>query len=213
MKEQVGVVLGLLLGALNVARCSAGQAPASPQGAGPLQPARIVVGTVLTSVSGPPIRIRVRPNFRYAGGQRFILREVADAEQHCFVETSSQNAVSRAYWIQFEQFLPGRSGKYAYESDQPMNLAGLSMRVHVRRFTEPPAADSDRQRAYDLLAKAGFVVPSPATRVRLVHLPEADGRQELMIIYLEPAETTAELTPEEGRAIIQRATEGLSISR
>lgn len=188
MKAPVAVMLGLLLSAPSVAPGFAGHTPSNPQASGPLQPVRVVVDTALTSLDDPPIRIQVAPSFKYAGGQRFILRDVADAEQHFFVETDNRNAVSRLYWIQFERFLPGLGGKYAYDSDQPMNLAGLSMRVHVRRFTEPPPPDSDRQRAYDLLTKAGFVVPSLATRVRLVHVPEADDRQELMIIYLEPAQ-------------------------
>ena len=177
-----------------------------------LQPIRTVSGNILTSRAEPAIRIQVAPGFRYAGAHRFILRGVADVEQHVFAETDSRGAFKRAYWIQFEQYLPDRPGEYNYESDEPMNMGGLPFRVHVRRFTEPPAADSDRRRAFELLAQAGFAVPTPSNRVRLVFVPEQNKRQEVMIIYLEPA-GAADPTPDERKALIQRAMEGFSISR
>ena len=115
---------------------------------------RSVTGLELTSVADPPIRIRVNPRFKYVGGQRFILRDIA----------------------------------------------------------EPPAPDSDRRKAYELLERAGYVVPTPSTRVRLVHVPESNRRQEVMMIYLEPGAAT-ELTAEQSSAIVRRATEGLTIRR
>jgi hypothetical protein len=85
------------------------------QGAAPsaeLKPTRAVTNSVLTSSSDPAVRIRVDQAFRYIGAQRFILREVADAEQHVFVD-SAGGKVTRMYWIQFEKYLPGRGGTYA----------------------------------------------------------------------------------------------------
>jgi hypothetical protein len=199
MKTAFGVMFALLVaGGL--------QSPA------PLQPSRTVSGDILTSNADPAMRIQVARGFTYAGAHRFVLRDVADVEQHVFAETDSRGAFKRAYWIQFEQYLPDRPGEYNYDSDEPMNLGGLPLRVHVRRFTEPPAADSDRRRAFDLLAKAGFPVPTPSNRVRLVFVPEHNKRQEVMIIYLEPA-GTADLTADERKALIHRAMEGLSIIR
>jgi hypothetical protein len=192
--------LGLIVGAL-VMVC----------GAQP-QPARTVSDNVLTSRADPAVRIQVAPGFKYAGAQRFVLRDVADVEQHFFAEADSRGAFKRAYWIQFEQYLPDRPGEYSYDSDEPMNMGGLPVRVHVRRFTEPPAADSDRRRAFDLLAKAGFSVPTPSNRVRLVFVPEQNKRQEVMTIYLEPA-GASDPTPDERKALIQRAMEGISITR
>jgi hypothetical protein len=173
---------------------------------------RTVAGSELRSVADPAIRIRVSPRFKYVGGQRFILRDIADAEQHFFVEADAAKVIKSLYWIQFERYLAGRDGQYAYDTDQPLTLQGWPLRAHVRRFTEPPAADSDRRKAYELLEKAGYVVPMPSTRVRLVHVPESNRRQEVMMIYLEPGGAT-DLTAEEASAIIRRATEGLTIGR
>jgi hypothetical protein len=188
--------------------------PGDGQNAAPaaeLKPTRAVTNGVLTSASDPAVRIRVDPAFKHIGAQRFILRNVADAEQHVFVDAAGDR-VTRMYWIQFEKYLPGRGGTYAYESDAALTAWGLPLRSHVRRFAEPPVPDSDRQRVHDLIARAGLTVPSPSVRARLVYLPTDDRRQELMIIYLEAA-GAAEPTDVEAGALIQRALAGLELVR
>jgi hypothetical protein len=178
-----------------------------------LQPARSVVGRVLTSRADPALRIRVDERFTYAGGQRFILRDVADAEQHFFVESlpgRDSKAIRRLYWIQFEQYLPGRGGSYNYDADAALNAWGLALRTHVRRFVEPPSPGSDRFRVHEFLERTGYRVPDPSIRARLVFVPEANRRQELMIIYLEAA-GSADPTDAERSNLIQRAIAGLQI--
>ena len=53
--------------------------------------------------------ISVQRGFRHAGGQRFILKGVADAEQHAFAEVDVDGAIQRFYWFQFESLLPAAS--------------------------------------------------------------------------------------------------------
>jgi len=176
-----------------------------------LVPTRTVTGATVTSTADPPLRIDVAPGFTYAGATRFLLRGAVDAEQHLFVEADGAKTVQRMYWIQFEQFIPERAGSYDYDADTPLTVGGLPLHISTRRIIEPPAADSDRKQAYTLLERAGYTVPTPATRVRLIYLPTPDKRQEVMIIYFEAADTTAALTQEESEAILRRATEGLTL--
>jgi hypothetical protein len=178
-----------------------------------LQPTRSVAGPVLTSREHPRVRIEVKPPLAHIGAQRFVLRGVADAEQHFFVDADSGNAIRRMYWIQFEQYLPGRGGEYAYDDDQPAILGGLEFRTNVRTFTSAPAPDSDRNRAYAFVEQKGYRMPSPATRIRLVYVPFENRREELMIIYLEPAKAAADPAPDESAALMRRAREGLTITR
>lgn len=172
---------------------------------------RSVTGQTLTSVADPRIRIQLDKSFRYAGGQRFVLRGTADAEQHFFVQADDRKIIQGMYWIQFERFLPGRSGQYSYESDKTVLLDGVELRAHIRRFVEQPAPQSDRRHAYEYLEQAGYAVPTPATRARLVLLPEKSRRQEVMIIYLEQAPSAADVTSEEAAAVLRRAVAGLSL--
>lgn len=172
---------------------------------------RVVEGQTILSTSDPAIRIQIAQGYEYVGGQRFILRGVADAEQHFFVDADEAKAIQRLYWIQFEHFLPAHDGEYSYERDEPLTLGDLGLRVHVRRYTEPPAADSDRARAFEYLERAGYAVPTTGTRVRLVYVPDADRRQEVMIIYLERSTATVEPTGQEAASIVERARAGMAL--
>jgi hypothetical protein len=178
---------------------------------GELKPTRTVVANVITSRADPAVRIRVTSEFQYVGGQRFILKEVADAEQHLFADALANRTIKRLYWIQFEQYLQGRGGQYNYDSDAPLTKWNLALRVHVRKFAEPPAAGSDQHRVHQLLHAAGLRMPDAWVRVRLVYVPVDDKRQELMIIYLEPA-SSGELTAAERANLIARATSSLDIT-
>src|SRR6202008_433337 len=86
-------------------------------GAAAAEPERVVSGRTLVSVSAPGVRVELAEPFRYVGGQRFALYDVADAEQHLFVEADASGLVRRLYWLQFEAYLPGKGGSYKYEGD------------------------------------------------------------------------------------------------
>jgi len=129
--------------------------------------------------------IEVAPAFAYVGGQRFILGGSADAEQHLFAVADSSRAVQRLYWIQIEERLPTQAGSYDYSADSAVSIQGFSLAANFRTYTTPPAAGSDRARAFALVAGQRYQMPEGATRVRLVYLPDATARREIMIVYLE----------------------------
>ena len=191
--------------------CTASPAGHTASASEALVPTRTVTGATVTSTADPPLRIDIAPRFTYVGAQRFLLRGAVDAEQHLFVEADGAKTIQRMYWIQFEQFIPERAGFYDYDSDAPLTVNGLPLRLSTRRLIEPPAADSDRKQAYTLLERAGYTVPTPGTRVRLIYLPTPDRRQEVMIIYFEAADTSAALTQEESQALLGRALSGLTL--
>jgi hypothetical protein len=147
--------------------------------------------------------------FRYVGGQRFILRQTADAEQHFFVVPGKPGAVRRLYWVQFEKLLPGIGESYDYSRDEAVTVGGVSFRRNVRRWDAPPEPDSDRGAMYAFLAKRGYQIPDGAVRIRLVHVPDANRREELMIIYAEAPES-GKLEPVE-TDVQRRALEGLRV--
>ena len=179
--------------------------------AGTLPLRRAVEDHTVVSRADPPIRIRIADAYGYAGAQRFVLRETADAEQHFFVQCDERKTVQRLYWIQFEQLLPGKKGEYDYEGGASLRLGELEFLGHVRQYADPPDPTSDRKRAYDYLEQAGYTVPENATRVRLVHVPKDNRRQEVMIIYLEGALGGAKTG--ESPEILERAKAGLTILR
>ncbi|HEX8499387.1 MAG TPA: hypothetical protein VF659_02255 [Pyrinomonadaceae bacterium] len=213
----------------------AGRAQAPAAQAPPL--ARKVRGLTLTSDAAPRVRMRFGRGFKYAGGQSFVLYDVANAEQHFFVDADARGRVRRLYWVQFEGYLPSNTHKYNYQSKTIVNLGGLDFFAdsQARQIPAPdgdlaarPAnkiSDGDHARAF-LDAKGYRLASNEALWLRLVHMTDASNRSELMVIYLEDLEgtglTAADLN-EGGKAagrwesvskeLLGRARRGMTISR
>jgi hypothetical protein len=151
-----------------------------------MAPRHRVAGQVVPAAVGPIRELRFAKEFRYAGGQRFILKKVADAEQHFFVVAGKDGTVRRLYWIQFESLLPGIGESYDYSADTAVLVDGVPFRLNARRWeATPPDPDSDRAAMFAFLEKRGYRIPDGALRIRLTHVPEGNRREELMVVYAE----------------------------
>ena len=173
-------------------------------------PAHRPAGQVLPAAVGPIKELRFAKEFRYVAGQRFVLKKVADAEQHFFVVANKSGVVSRLYWIQFERFLPGVGEGYDYSTDAEVTIGGVPFRRNVRRWDVPPEPDSDRAAMYALFEKRGYRIPDGALRVRYVHVPEGNRREELMIVYAE-APLPRDAAPLSKIDVQRRGLEGLQV--
>jgi hypothetical protein len=91
-------------------------------------------GQVLPAGVGPIRELRFAKEFRYAGGHRFVLKNVADAEQHFFVVPGPNGVVRRLYWIQFEKLLPGKGRAYDYSADEAVTVRGVPFRRQAGRW-------------------------------------------------------------------------------
>ncbi len=190
-------------------------------------PLRRVVGDgTVTSQSHPAATLEFDRRFKYAGGQRFTLYEVADAEQHFFVDADSEGRIRSLYWVQFEGYLPSNTHSYNYRSTRRANIGGLEFIVDswFRKTSGASRPGSDGARARELLEARGYRFPPEVASVRLVHLTDDSKRNELMIIYTEdlaPSGLTVEAlqpgAPAENRAtglgeeLLSRATAGIQI--
>jgi hypothetical protein len=150
---------------------------------------RSVNGQVLTSTDTPTIRLEFDKQFKYVGSQSFVLYDVANAEQHFFVDADDQGRVKRFFWVQFEGYLPNNTHVYDYKVNKVVNIGGLdfiadayprSLKGNLGR------PDSDGNRARSFLASKGYRMASDdIVSERLVHLVDKAKRNELMIIYTE----------------------------
>ena len=163
---------------------------------------------VLSLDAGSLRELRVREPFIYVGGQRFILRATADAEQHLFVVADSADVVQRLYWIQIEELLPSESEPYDYTADSVVSVDGFPLAANFRTYDAPPDSGSDRARAFGYLEGRGYRIPHGGTRVRLVYLPEPAARREVMIIYFESSAAAASSSY---GALTGRATANLTL--
>lgn len=191
---------------------------------------RTVKGQVITSTEKPAAKIEFDKRFKYVGGHEFILYNVANAEQHFYVDADKDGRIKRMYWVQFEGYLPNNSHKYNYKVNKTANIGGLEFIADaaarsMKGSQGRPDSDSNRARAF--LESKGFRLASDEVMSqRLVHLIGEPKRDELMIIYLEDLSATgltaANLAPngkaaaqweEMSKGLLDRAVKGLKITR
>ena len=149
----------------------------------------MVAGQILTSNGTPSVRMKFDKAFKYAGNQSFVLYDVANAEQHFFVDADKSGRIKRMYWIQFEGYLASNNHTYKYPVTRNVNIAGLDFiaDAYARNIkANPGRPDSDGSRARAFLESKGYRMASDEViSQRLVHLVDERKRSELMIIYLE----------------------------
>ena len=189
---------------------------------------RTAKGNTLSSPELPKLKLRFDDDFKYAGGQSFILYNVARAEQHFYVDADQDGKVSRLYWVQFEGYLPSNTYAYDYDSPKKVTIGGLEFFADVyARKVDPKEGrpDSDGNRAREFLLSKGYKVAGDEVMMqRLVNMVTPDNRTELMIIYLEVLTptglTAADLNkggkaeskwPEISAGLLKRAIEDLRI--
>jgi hypothetical protein len=149
---------------------------------------RTVEKSILYSERMPAAKIKIGPEFTYAGSARFILYDVAHVEQHHFVVADAGKRVERLLWFQFEGYLDNNEHRYNYPPMGTMTLNGLTF-LHDEDilnidedYRERPTSDSAH--VVDFLKQQGYSFGGDTMFKRLVWL-DAGLRNELMIIYSE----------------------------
>jgi len=183
---------------------------------------RHVRGRTIVSEKSPSAELRVQNGFRFIGTQQVNLYGVAEAEQYLFVRSGPDKIVNRFYWIQFEHFLPTNNRTYNYDSTRTTQIGDLQFIYNVGSWPDYAAAvagdpASDGAAIERLLAKRHLSFPQRAVHVRMFHLPSADHRTELMIIYGEalPHNTAVPVRngPDWHKRFLSTRARGLSFKR
>lgn len=169
-------------------------------------PERTVSGTSVTSSHDPKIRIDLPASAQYVGADRWLLLGFDDCEMHLFVDADAAKHIQRLYWVQFEAYIPERPDMHHdYSGSRHVTINGLDFYLDtwVQDASQPAEKDSDGEHQRHLLAAKGYTRPANGMYVRLVHLPDAQKRKELMVIYgedLAPTGFTAAQLSEHGAA-------------
>lgn len=150
---------------------------------------REVKGQVIKSPALPAVDLEFGKDFKYVGGHKFVLYDVANAEQHFFVDADKDRRVKRMYWIQFEGYLPTNDHTYDYKGTKSVMIGGLDFIAdawarNIKANPGRPDGDGARGRAF-LESKGYRLVSDDVISQRLLHYIGAKKRDELMIIYLE----------------------------
>jgi hypothetical protein len=189
---------------------------------------RHVRGRTIFSEESPKAELSVPRGFRFIGTQQVNLYGVAEAEQYLFARSGPDKIVKRFYWIQFEHFLPTNNHTYNYDSTRTTQIGDLQFIYNVGSWPDYAAAvagdpASDGAAMERLLAKQHLSFPQKAVHVRMFHLPSADHRTELMIIYGEalPQDTAVPVrnggvqldteSPSSAQMFLEHARQGLVV--
>ena len=150
---------------------------------------REVKGRVIKSASTPAVELEFGKDFKYAGGHKFVLYDVASAEQHFFVDADKDGRVKRMYWVQFEGYLPNNTHTYDYKGTKTVTIGGLDFiaDAYARNIkANPGRPDGDGALGRAFLEKKGYrLAGDEIVSQRLLHFIGEKKRDELMIIYLE----------------------------
>jgi len=147
----------------------------------------------------PGIRLDIDTTLHYVGSQRWILYNVAQAEQHLFVQRSAEG-VQRFLWVQFEEYIPSSNGRYDYSKDAPVSAFGRELRTSKQLWNVPtiePRPESDGAYSRKLLREHGITLPPQMLYERFIYLPDTTRRRELMVIYAERADPAASALPKD----------------
>ncbi|WP_271438992.1 hypothetical protein [Pontixanthobacter luteolus] len=183
-----------MLAAFALMSCSTGPMELSPSTTsaphwGEKPRTRLVEANSVYSQQLPDARVHLPEGARYLGSTRFDLKDVVDAEIHLFVEANEEQVVERAYWIQFESYLPEYPNAAYDFMDDGMPLAslgdmGLFYRARFGRAEDVPPEGSEAQRVQQMIADAGYELPAETFSAQFHQVVSADNRSEILVIVI-----------------------------
>ena len=144
----------------------------------------------IVSEKFPKVQLTIGRGFLFVGKQQVNLHGNAEAEQYVFARPDRENIAKQFFLIQFEHFLPTNNFTYDYASMPTTQIGNLPVNYDVKSLHDLGALmledkGSDGAAMVELLAKRHISLPHNTAMVRMFHVPSADRRTELMIIYGE----------------------------
>lgn len=188
---------------------------------------RRIHGKTITSDDLPKARITIRDRMPFIGSQKLDIsgREV---EQFIFAAKDGKGNLTRFCIVQFERDNQNDNFTYDYSHLRPARIGSLAINYDVTNFADLAAAlqkdqESDGAAAVRLLCENHLYMSHKTTIARMYHVPAADHRSELAIIYGEalPTDTTFpygedivsldKILPKSAKMFFSRARRGLAI--
>jgi len=151
-------------------------------------PRRMVKGRVLTSAGFPSMQLRVNAPFRYLGSFSFTVPNMSSGERYVFAEVNGRR-IKRLFILQFEAILPESTETYNYNFADALTIGGLKFKQNTFAFD---AGDALKKSPPDegalttqFLRKKGYLTENEIMAARLVNVPDAERKHEMILFYME----------------------------
>lgn len=164
---------------------------------------RYVSDSIFVSESTPPIRIRVKEDFKYLGNSSFILKDIANVDRHHWV-LADDAEIEAMVIFQFEGLRDGVDGRYQFGIPEGADIAGSNFRYSPKRLYLGNDSYVHNTWAYDngesvknspgaessftarLLEEHGYTMQDHLIMSRFVREVGPKQRDELIVFYIEP---------------------------
>ena len=143
---------------------------------------------ILTSTDLPRLRIRVDRRLSSLGATDLVIKGVARADRHHFVEADGSR-VKRLLVVQFERYLPSSDGSYRYELSDPVSFGGETWGSWVYAYDverEEPEPSPETLDTVRFLGEQGLTLSREQVMARYARIVGDEARHEVLVFYHEP---------------------------
>ena len=161
----------------------------------------VATGTLAHDESGnhaksplvPGVEFFVDDAYRALPVLEFPIEKLTNVERRIYVQADASKHVDHAVIVQFEHVQAGSDFRFVYPPVPPQRFGRHDLRFGAFAFDEAAAAAADpgreagRTRAH--LQQQGYVIPRYWRAARLARVADAEGLVEVIVFYLENADT------------------------
>ena len=151
-------------------------------------PLRVVKGQVLTSAAFPSIQLRISRKFRYLGKFSFTVPNMSKGERYIFAELQGRG-VKKLFIAQFEGILPDSPQTYNYNFADALTVGAYKFKQNTFAFNARDSLKKDPPDEGSLttqfLSKHRYITEDEMMAARLVNVPDAERKHELILFYME----------------------------
>ena len=149
------------------------------------EPLRRIDGDTLVSTATPAMRMQVDAAMPFLGSTEIVIKGIADAERHYFVE-ARDGRVSRMLVAQFEGFLSDNAETYVYPLPDPVDMGGETWGSWVFCYglgDDPSPETADTLRLFE---RHGLELDVELIMARYARILAPEARHEVLVFYTEP---------------------------
>lgn len=146
----------------------------------------------LTISGAISLKLQVANEFEYIGSQEIVIYKTAKVFHYVFgdyyINRNQERCISRLFFLQHENFLPGINKHYEYDSTDIIKIGGILWQRDNFIDQKSDYESEPKSDAFQLMAfveKNNYKLSSKLLTNRLVTMLNEEKNQELLLLYLE----------------------------